>query len=244
MSSCTHRPVTRALLGAAITLVSVAVPAVAQSLHGSRASVNLMYSSARESDLTFYRTASGVRSAAGDGEFVRLSESRDMTMADVSYPYVLPHTREFVKNLAVKFHSACGARLVVTSAARPRSEQPSNSSPKSVHPTGMAVDIRKPSGACLKWTRKHLLKLERAGSIEATEEFHPAHFHIAVLPEEPAPVKLAGKSGEFSKYRVRSGDTLWEIARRNDTTVKRIQAINSLHTSRIIPGQTLLVPGK
>jgi hypothetical protein len=53
----------------------------------------------------------------------------------------------------------------------------------SVHPTGMAVDLRRPSGRCLTWLRRTLLAAERRGAIEATEERHPPHFHVAVLPD-------------------------------------------------------------
>jgi hypothetical protein len=50
----------------------------------------------------------------------------------------------------------------------------------------MAVDFRKPRNpACLAWMRKSLVALEDAGVIEATEEKHPAHFHVAVLRQNP-----------------------------------------------------------
>lgn len=54
---------------------------------------------------------------------------------------------------------------------------------RSVHPTGMAVDLRKSHvPACLHWLRSTLLSLEKAGVLEATEEFSPPHFHVAVFP--------------------------------------------------------------
>jgi nucleoid-associated protein YgaU len=123
----------------------------------------------------------------------------------------------------------------------------------------MAVDLRKPTGTCLVWLRQTLLVEERQGTIEATEERRPAHFHIAVLDREVVPPTRAADEapatserterqslGEvvasFARYRVRPGDTLWEIARRNDTTINRIRALNKLRTARIVPGQTLLLP--
>jgi hypothetical protein len=69
----------------------------------------------------------------------------------------------------------------VTSAIRPESTQPSNASPRSVHPTGIAVDLRRPDGRCLTWLRGVLRSLEARGVIEATEEHWPAHFHVAVF---------------------------------------------------------------
>jgi LysM repeat protein len=51
-----------------------------------------------------------------------------------------------------------------------------------VHPTGIAVDIRRPPpGPCLNWVRGALAELEAKGIVEATEEHHPVHLHVAVL---------------------------------------------------------------
>jgi membrane-bound lytic murein transglycosylase D len=47
-----------------------------------------------------------------------------------------------------------------------------------------------------------------------------------------------------SKYRVRSGDTLWDIARRYGMTTSHLRQINGLgRSSRIYPGQVLAVSG-
>ena len=72
--------------------------------------------------------------------------------------------------------------MVVTSATRPMSRKLVNSSSQTVHPAGIAVDLRRPSGRCLTWLRRTLLAAERRGTIEATEERRPPHFHVAVLP--------------------------------------------------------------
>jgi hypothetical protein len=153
----------------------------AQSLRGSPASVNRMYSQAVTSDLEFLRSRKSLLEAVNDGELVPINLTNDLDLERVKYPYALPATRDFVNSFARKYHASCGERLVVTSAARPRGEQPRNASPKSVHPTGMAVDFRKPTGACLKYMRTELLAMEKAGTLEATEERHPVHFHVAVL---------------------------------------------------------------
>lgn len=47
----------------------------------------------------------------------------------------------------------------------------------------------------------------------------------------------------YKAYRVARGDTLWIIASKFDTSVKRIRKLNGLKTSRIYPGQKLMVPG-
>lgn len=167
------------LTGLGICVASAA--AGAQSLHGSKASVNRMYSQAVTADLEFMRTKKSLLEAVRDGELVPITITNDLDLERVKYPYALPATRDFVNSFARKYHTACGERLVVTSAARPRGEQPRNASPKSVHPTGMAVDFRKPAGACLKYMRSELLAEEKSGALEATEERHPVHFHVAVL---------------------------------------------------------------
>jgi LysM repeat protein len=140
-----------------------------------------MYTRAVLNDLQFYSTSKGVYESVRDGELKLVSITMDLTLEKVSYPFVLPRTLDVLNVFAKKYHEACGERLVVTSAARPRTEQPRNASPQSVHPTGMAIDFRKPSGNCLTYLRGELLALEKLGIVEATEERHPVHFHVAVL---------------------------------------------------------------
>jgi LysM repeat protein len=159
----------------------MAASAGAQSLRGSQASVQKMYTRAVLNDLDFYKTSKGIYQSVRDGELVMISITMDLTLEKVGYPFVLPRTRDVLNVFAKKYREACGERLVVTSAARPRTEQPRNASPHSVHPTGMAIDFRRPSGACLEYMRKELVQLERQGVLEATEERRPVHFHVAVL---------------------------------------------------------------
>lgn len=165
----------------ALLSLFIAAPAIAQSLRGSQASVQKMYTRAVRNDLEFYSTSKGVYQSVRDGELKMISITMDLTLEKVSYPFVLPRTLDVLNVFAQKYREACGERLVVTSAARPRTLQPRNASPQSVHPTGMAVDFRKPSGNCLTWMRGELLALEKLGIVEATEERHPVHFHVAVL---------------------------------------------------------------
>ena len=142
-----------------------------------------MYAAARAERLHFYSTPKAVQAAARTRRLVRLSSDANLKLdADMRYPYVRSTTRTFVMRLAAQYRAACGEQLVVTSGIRPSSRQPANSSPRSVHPTGMAVDLRKPDGRCLTWLRRSLLELEGQGFVEATEEHDPAHFHVAVFP--------------------------------------------------------------
>ena len=166
----------------AASFVAAAAPASAQSLRGSHSSVNLMYRRAVRGGLDFYETSSQVKRAVVRGELVALRSNGNYVVSNVKAPYVRPQTRSFVANLAVDYRRVCGVPMVVTSATRPMSRRLVNGSSLSVHPTGMAIDLRKPSGKCLVWLRRTLLAAERRGTIEATEERRPPHFHIAVMP--------------------------------------------------------------
>jgi hypothetical protein len=129
---------------------------------------------------------------------VALKGNANYAVSNVRAPYVRPETKAFVTDLAAKYRKACGARMVVTSATRPMSRRLVNASSLSVHPTGIAIDLRRPSGRCLTWLRGTLLAYERRGAIEATEERRPAHFHIAVLP---------GRYQKTSRTVARAGTT-------------------------------------
>jgi hypothetical protein len=171
------------MLGRLLVLFATAAPCAAQSLAGSNASIDRMYRHARAEKLSFYETPRSVRKAVETGRLVRLVPNGNFTLHEVGYPFVRPATATFVERLGAQYRQACGEPLEITSAVRPATRQPGNSVKKSVHPTGMAVDLHKPeSAACRSWLRRTLLELENAGVLEATEEFAPPHFHVAVYP--------------------------------------------------------------
>jgi LysM repeat protein len=62
------------------------------------------------------------------------------------------------------------------------------------------------------------------------------------LPSSANGVATAEATGAAATYRVRSGDTLWRIARRYGTSPQSLQRANGLRSSRIMPGQVLTVP--
>ncbi len=234
-------------------------PVAAQGLRGSRGSLDLQNRVAQDHDFSFLRTASQVQRFVTAGYLVKLVSNADFELHHVSHPYARPEVRLFVERLAAQYRRACGDRLVVTSLTRPDSEQPRNASDLSVHPTGMAVDLRLSTNrACRRWLEAVLVDLERARVIEATRERRPAHYHIAVFPRsyvryvksrQSMTQRTALTSGEArtqgagppspTRYRVRSGDSLWSIARRYGTTIARIQRQNALASSRIYSGQVL-----
>ena len=163
-----------------------------QDLHGSKESVEKMYDFAQSHHLTFYLTATTLDSAIAHGKLVPLTgDSTYALTRGVGFSYASREVKQFVEAFAPQYLHACGAPLTVTSAARPLSRQPHNANPHSVHPTGIAVDIRRPSaGPCLTWVRGALSRLEEQGIVEATEEHHPVHLHVAVLAAPGAHVVL------------------------------------------------------
>jgi hypothetical protein len=259
-----RRSLSYGLLGGLLVLAS---PAETQTLSGSRASVERIHRQALNHSLHFYESPAGVRKGVAEGKLVQLRPNGDYQLASVSYPYVLPITKVFIERLGAQYRSACGERLVVTSAMRPRSFRLVNSVDRSVHPTGMAVDLRRPSNPrCVAWLRRTLLALEGNGVIEAVEERNPPHFHVAVFPNpytryvraqgggaqlaRSTPAGGSRASGstavtafrEGGTYRVRRGDSLWAIARKHGRTVEEIKRANSLRSSRIVAGQVLVIP--
>ena len=202
---------------AAGALLAAAQPVQAQSLRGSRASLDLQVRMAADHDFTYLTSTSHMRR---------------------------PEVVLFLERLGKQYREACGEPLVVTSLTRPKSRQPRNASPRSVHPTGMAVDLRRSwNRNCRGWLEAVLLHLEGQGVLEATREMRPPHYHVAVFPE-PYARYVESRAAEVppNTYRVQSGDSLSTIARRTGTTVAQLAAANGIRGSRIYAGQVLKVP--
>ena len=245
----------------------------AQSLRGSSRSLTVQNVQAQAHDFTYLRTPAHVQRFVDLGYLVPLRGNRDYDIDDeVSFPYARPQVRTFLERLAGQYRRACGEVMVVTSLTRPLNRQPRNASSRSVHPTGMAVDLRRSNHRpCRAWLEDVLLSLEANGVLEATRESRPPHYHIALFPEpytryvddlatsavqatetRVAAATDAGTATEAEDagvgaagsgpYRVRRGDALWDIARAHGTTIAAIQRSNNLGNSRIHPGQLLTIP--
>src|SRR3954471_9866200 len=137
-------------------------------LHGSKESVEKMYSFAVAHRMPFYLTPTNVDKAIADGRLVALTgDSTYELTRGVGFSYATREAKQFVLAFAPQYLAACGTPLMVTSAARPTSRQPRNSNPYSVHPTGIAIDLRRPpAGACQRWLRGALAELEDQGYVE------------------------------------------------------------------------------
>ncbi len=158
----------------------------APSLRGSPASMIQQNQVAKDHSLTFYRTPAQIRDAVSSGDLVELTGNENYAVADfVRFPYLQPEGVLFVERLSAQYREACGQKLVVTSAVRPTSGQPSNAHRLSVHPAGMAVDLRVSDRAsCRSWLESALLGMEARGVINGIREFHPPHYHVAIFPNQ------------------------------------------------------------
>lgn len=255
----------------ALTLVVLATlffspaPASGQSLRGSAASLDIQNRMAREHDYTYIATAERVRRFVDQGWLVRVRPNDDFGLHAVSFPYARPEVALFIERLAGQYREACGEQLVVTSLTRPTTRQPRNASSRSVHPTGMALDLRySRDKRCRGWLEGVLLSLERAGVLDATLERYPLHYHVALFPHHYATyvdnlvtrTRLAENTtsessqastrtaqlAERAAYIIQAGDSLWEIAREHGVSVDELQAVNGIDGSRIYAGQVIDVP--
>jgi len=273
------------ILVASLALVAIASPVAAQrrarfpdELRGSKESVQKMYDFAQTHGLQFYLTPTNLKDAIAKGKLVQMSsEATYEVMPSVGFSYATPEAKQFVAAFAPLYQAACGTPLVVTSLARPTSRQPRNSNPYSVHPTGIAVDLRRPpAGPCQTWVRNALAELENKGFVEATEERRPAHLHVAVLTEPgrvvtlppldavtlanrtpvtrapravtpiPAATRAVARQQSMTKertYRVRAGDTLWDVAQKNGVSVRALARANHRSERAVLrPGISLRIP--
>lgn len=217
------------------------------SLRGSAASLDEQNNQAERHDFTFLRESSQLRRFVRAGLLVPVGGSRNYRLKDVSFPYARPEVKLFIERLSEQYRRACGEQLVITSLTRPLANQPRNASPRSVHPTGMAFDVRRPNNpTCRGWLESVLLYLEAQLVIEATRERAPPHYHVAVFARDYADyvklLKTRSSSPTSQSYIVRRRDTLWKIARRHGTTPPNIQGLNGLKSSLIHPGQVLMLP--
>ncbi len=231
----------------AVALLGLSPLAASQSLQGSRASMQRQHQEAVSQGYGFMQTSQSVTAAVNKGELVKVMPNRYFVLHDVSFPYAKPEVKMFVERLAGQYFGACGEKLTVTSLTRPINRQPANAAKDSVHPTGMAIDLRVPSkSSCRSWLERVLLSLEAAEVLDVTLERYPPHYHVAVFP--PAYSRYVASLDSSSEpqdyeYVVRSGDSLFLIAKRTGSTVAKLRAANSLRSDVLQIGQKLWIPG-
>ena len=240
-----------------VSLLLVCLPGAllhAQSLKGSKTVMARQNQIAVNYGYSFLKTPQQVRSFYENGYLVKVTDSSTMTIHNVSYPYARAEVKLFLERLSQQYQNACGEKLVVTSLTRPLDKQPGNASDDSVHPTGMAVDLRIPSKSrCRSWLQSTLLSLEKSDVLDVTRERYPPHFHVALFTKSYAeyvaamqnkqPELVAVTRDYTDGYTVRRGDSLYLIAQRTDTTIEGLRAANNLRGNLLKPGQVLIIPG-
>ncbi len=248
-----------------LTLLTLGSPVSAQSLLGSRASMERQNQEAVSYGYTFLSTPQAVTTFVNEGHLVRVEDSQHFELHDVSYPYSRPEVKMFIERFSSQYYATCKERLVITSLTRPIDEQPANAASDSVHPTGMAVDMHVPSSPrCRSWLEHTLLSMEGKGLLDVTRERHPAHYHVAVFTRtyenyiaatsRPAPSlspvaatnpvdsEAAAPDAGINTYIVRKGDTLASIADRTGTTATSLKAVNRLRGNKVKAGRKLQIP--
>lgn len=229
----------------ATAFLTLGSTADAQSLKGSRASMERQHSEAVKYGYAFAQTSALVSKFVAAGDLVKVEPNKHFDLHDVSYPYARPPVKLFVERLSAQYHEVCGEKLTITSLTRPIDKQPNNASSESVHPTGMAVDLRiPPAGRCRIWLEKTLLSLELADVLDVTRERHPPHYHVAVFTESYRQYALGtSSSNAISEYEVRRGDTLSRISSITGVSIAQLRAANGIRGDLINVGQKLSVPG-
>ena len=173
----------------AATVAAVVAPvrrAHAAELAGSPRSMQRQHRVAVAQSLDFAATPAQLARLIATGELVPVESSADVLVdAQVPHRFARPEVRLLIERLGAQYRAATGHRLVVTSLVRPSSEQPRNAHPLSVHPVGMALDLRVPAIARDRaWLERTLLALEGQGVLDVTRERRPPHYHVAVYPTE------------------------------------------------------------
>lgn len=231
-------------------------PLHAQTLRGSPRSLDIQNQMARLHDYSYIVTPAQLERFVAAGYLVPIRGNADFSIhSGVSYPYARKTVQTFLARLGSQYRSACGEQLVVTSLTRPKTRQPRNASSESVHPTGMAIDLRRSRRSqCRAWLERVLLSLEQQGVLEATREYWPPHYHIALFPEpyetyvasvenrEESRDDAPADDGATGEYLVKAGDSLWRIARSAGLSVADLRIANELSSNRIHPGQRLRIP--
>jgi hypothetical protein len=178
----------RSIIGALTLSVILAVPASADvpvSLRGSAAAMVRQHTVALTAGYPFVRTPAEMAALEADGELVRLYGNDDYGFREGVRSMVgRPELALFVERLARDYRAACGEKLIVTSMTRPLSRQPRNAHRLSVHPAGIAVDLRvSRSARCRGWLEDTFLAMEEDGLLDGIRERSPPHYHVAVFPE-------------------------------------------------------------
>ena len=173
-----------ASLLAGLLAITAPAPDVPVSLSGSPQSMERQHAVAVQSGYAFVRTPRELREALEAGVLVEAPGDASFALKYSNGGATRPEVVHFLRRFGAEYLSTCGDRMVVTSLTRPLSRQPRNAHRLSVHPAGMAIDLRVPRNArCRRWFEGALLELESQGVLDVTRERRPAHYHLALFPD-------------------------------------------------------------
>jgi len=224
----------------------------AQTLVGSAASMARQNRAAEDLAFTYLRNPEDIEVFVRHGLLVYVPGNGDYQVDGASFPYARPEVKRFLEWMGHLERRSCGEPLVATSLVRPKSHQPRNASIHSVHPTGMAMDLRRSlRRACSSLLESTLLDLESRGILEATKERFPAHYHVALFPEsfssyllavdggrELPPIQTAALSGPPVDSIAESAPSPGSVRSGNETVSALRSAVRSaIH--RVRRGETL-----
>lgn len=224
----------RIALGVMALVAFAAGPASADvpvSLRGSLSAMERQHEVALDLGYRFVRTVGELMVLEEEGELVRLMGNEDYGFrSGVESLVARPEMRTFLERLSAEYRAECGEQLVVTSLTRPTSRQPRNAHRLSVHPTGMAVDLRVSRQAeCRSWLEGALLAMEEAGLLDVTRERSPPHYHVALFPDRymahVAPMLEAERAREERERSARLAmDTPHQLVPAAEAAPERVEA--------------------
>jgi hypothetical protein len=151
---------------------------------GEVSSSKQQFGYAMENQLPFMTNEADYETRIASGYFVRLEGP--FLEVHAKRPYALPSTVAFATEMSVAYNTFGCGRLVIKDTLRLTTERPKNGSPESVHPAGMALDIRTKyiPVECADWLRTYISQKEAEGKVDGTQEWKPEHLHI-VVPLQP-----------------------------------------------------------
>jgi Family of unknown function (DUF5715) len=221
-----------------IALFATPLVTAAAQLRGSMTSMERQHRVAIRNDLSFLGTANEVHQFARKDLIVPVHSSRILMLKGVSYAYARPQVKMFLEQLGARYYAFAHEPIVVTSLIRPLTQQPENASPLSVHPAGMAVDLRIPdTQQNRQWLERELLSLERRSVLDVTLEFHPAHYHVAVFPTDYARYALS-----VAAPAPRRASTLASRAQARTTPARTIARATPVHAPRARVTRRVVTP--
>lgn len=237
----------RCIFGALVLSALTSVPATADvpvSLRGSPGAMIRQHTVALAAGYTFVRTPGELAALEEDGELVRVYGNADYGFREgVTSMVGRPELALFIERLARDYRAACGEKLIVTSMTRPLNRQPRNAHRLSVHPAGIAADLRVSGSAlCRGWLEETFLAMEDQGLLDGIRERSPPHYHVALFPDaymaHVAPLIEAERTAERAQELVERLAVLAAGPIAEDAGVERGRAWGFL---AVVPGAFLAV---